>query len=117
MRSFWSLSTLDKCAALAGLVQALSKARLTSLQMLAEARGEPVETVWHRCCREARVEPCSVPYHLFGWPDEQAPTAEIDFGVISHDTPGYAARTKVLADLLRLKPFETRHLQAHADRQ
>jgi hypothetical protein len=113
MNSFWTLSTFDKCAALASLVQTLSKARLTSLQMLAAARGETIEEIWQRCCREAGVEPCSVPLHLFGrLEDEPMDLPEED----ELSTTGFIARARLLADLRKERALETRHLHAHVMR-
>ena len=109
MNSFWNLNTFDKCAVLACLVQTLSKARLTSLQMLAAARGETVDDIWHRCCREAGVEPCSVPHHLFGRPDDDPVDLPKDEEL---STTGFIARTRLLADLKRERALQTRHLQA-----
>ena len=110
MNSFWNLSTFDKCAALAGLIQTLSKARLTSLQMLAAARGESIEEIWHRCCREAGVEPCTVPHHLFGRPDEGEPAGLPDDEELS--TTGFIARRQMIADLQKERALQARHLRA-----
>ena len=111
MKSFWTLNTIDKCKALARLVQSLSRANLTSLHMLSAARGESPEQVWTRCCLEAGVEPCAVPYQLLGGPERVPETVEVP-----RDTEGYALRSKALAELRRSGPLRTRNLRAHSHR-
>ena len=116
MKSFWSLSTLDKCTVMAAVMQSLSRANMTSLQMLAQARGESLEQVWYRCCRKAGVEPCTVPHHLFSRPEEIDVTgfSEELPAAIPTDTAGFVARTKLLAELQRSRAFQTRQMRAHA---
>ena len=110
MKSFWNLTTLEKGALLTRLVQRLSSANLTSLPMLAEARGQSVDEVWASLCREAGLEPCRVPHHLFGTLGRAGPeSGEPAASHISPDSPGARARAKVLAQLERAGPSRAWH--------
>ena len=93
MKSFWALNTLDKCKALARLVQMVSQAGFSSIEQLAASRGESAEMVWLRCCLDAGVEPCGMPERLFG----DRPGPSVPPVRLPEDTPGAIARAKVLA--------------------
>jgi hypothetical protein len=92
MKSFWALNTLDKCKALARLVQMISGAGFSSIEQLAASRGEAAELVWLRCCRETGVEPCSMPEQLFGGQHSAAAPVRLP-----DETPGAIAGAKLLA--------------------